>query len=211
MNERELQALLDRQAITEILYLYCRACDRGDETLLRSLFHPDSTHRHGGFEGLSQDFAGFAMKIIGRSKVTKHLLTNVSIEFEGAGASARAGANARGSTSANAGKGNGGGKGNSSAVDVACAESHYSAYHRAANRETGFDEDQFSGGRYLDRFERRDGQWKIAARIGLIDYEKFQAPAERAAAQLPPEARSRSFGEDALYELLGLERSRRLP
>lgn len=178
MNERELQALLDRQAITEILYLYCRACDRGDETLLRSLFHPNSTHRHGGFEGLSQDFAGFAMKIIGRSEVTKHLLTNVSIELDG---------------------------------DVAYAESHYSAYHRAANRETGLDEDQFSGGRYLDRFERRDGQWKIAARIGLIDYEKFQAPAERTAAQLPTSARSRRIGEDALYELLGLERSRRLP
>ena len=204
MNERALQTLLDRQAITEILYLYCRASDRGDETLMRSLFHPDSTHRHGGFEGLSQDFAGFAMKIIGRAKVTKHLLTNVSIELEGGSVGADAG------TGKGNGNGNDDGKGNGPG-DVAYAESHYSAYHRAPNRETGLDEDQFSGGRYLDRFERRDGQWKIAARIGLIDYEKFQAPAERAAAQLPPSARSRRIGEDALYELLGLERSRRLP
>ena len=178
MNDRDLQALLDRQAITEILYLYCRACDRADEVLLRSLFHADSKHRHGGFDGLSQDFAGFAMKIIARARVTKHVLTNVSIELDG---------------------------------DVAFTESHYSAYHRTVNRETGAEEDNFSGGRYLDRFERRDGRWKIAARIGLVDYEKFQAPGERGAAQLPPAARSRRLGEDALYELLGLERSRRLP
>lgn len=178
MSGRELQDLLDRQAITEILYLYCRACDRADEVLLRSLFHADSRHRHGGFDGLSQDFAGFAMKIIGKAKATKHVLTNVSIELDG---------------------------------DVAFAESHYSAYHRATNRDTGLEEDNFSGGRYLDRFERRNGGWKIAARVGLIDYEKFQAPTERGAAQLPPAARSRRLGEDALYELLGLERSRRLP
>jgi SnoaL-like domain len=173
-----LQHLLDRQAISEVLYLYCRACDRADEVLLRGCFHPDSTHRHGGFEGLSADFCGFTMKIIGRAKVTKHVLTNVSIEIDG---------------------------------DRAWSEAHYSAYHRTVRREDGTEEDNFSGGRYLDRFERREGRWRIAARIGLIDYERFQAPTDRGLAALPPAARSRRLNDDALYEVLGLERSRRLP
>jgi hypothetical protein len=173
-----IQSLLDRQSITEVLYLYCRACDRRDEVLLRACFHPDARHRHGGFAGLSSEFATMAIRIIGRAQVTKHVLTNVMIEVDG---------------------------------DRAWAESHYSAFHRFVDPETGRTEDNFSGGRYLDCFESRDGRWRIAERIGLLDYERFLPASERGAAQLPPEARSRRLGEDGLYEILGLERSRALP
>jgi hypothetical protein len=173
-----LQGLLDRQAITEVLYQYCRACDRGDEVLLRSCFHPGSLHRHGGFEGLSDDFCTMAMRIIGTARVTKHVLTNVQIELDG---------------------------------DVAFSEAYYHAYHRVANRQTGADEDNFSGGRYLDRFERRAGKWRIAKRVGLLDFERFDAPTERGLAQLPATARSRRLPDDELYVVLGLEGARKLP
>src|SRR5215467_3176030 len=78
-----LDELLDKQAITEVLYRYCRGCDRADEALLRSCFHPGSLHRHGGFEGTSADFATLAMKIIAGTRVCKHMLTNVLIELRG--------------------------------------------------------------------------------------------------------------------------------
>jgi hypothetical protein len=174
----ELQQLLDRQAIADVLHAYARACDRADETLLRACFHPDSRHRHGGFEGLSADFCGFAMRIIRKARVTKHVLSNLTIELAG---------------------------------DRAFSEVHYWAYHRVVERETAAEWDNFSGGRYLDRFERRAGLWRIAERIGLMDYERFDAPADRALADLPPAARSGRAPDDALYQVLGADRARRLP
>jgi hypothetical protein len=164
-----LQALLDRQAITEVLYLYCRACDRADEALMHSCFHPGSLHRHGGFNGTSADFVAMATKIIARARVTKHTLTNVLVELDG---------------------------------DRAFSESHYCAYHRLVAPGTGVEEDNFSGGRYLDRFERRDGRWRIVERLGLLDYERFEAPTERGFAKLPPTARSRRHPDDDVYALL---------
>ncbi len=54
--------------------------------------------------------------------------------------------------------------------DTAVVETHVSAYHRI---DFGAEEhDVFLGGRYLDRFERRDGQWRIAHRTMLYDWMK---------------------------------------
>jgi hypothetical protein len=47
IDPAELQALLDRQAITEQIYLYCRAVDRLDIPLGHSVFHDDATANYG--------------------------------------------------------------------------------------------------------------------------------------------------------------------
>jgi hypothetical protein len=164
-----LRSLLDKQAIAEVLCRYARACDRADEGLLRSCFHTDSTHRHGGFEGSSVDFCTLAMKIILATKLEKHLVSNVLIELDG---------------------------------DLAIAESHYVAYHRQVNQRTGEEEDMFSGGRFIDRFERRSGEWRIGQRIGLIDYERFDPIAERGFRHLTAAQKSQRQPEDALYGLM---------
>jgi SnoaL-like protein len=161
-----LEALVAKQAITEVLYRYARACDRADESLMRGCFHPGSLHRHGRFQGTSTEFVTVAMKIIRTAQMTKHLITNPLIEFAG---------------------------------DAALSECHYLAYHRIRNAETDSGEDNFSGGRYLDRFERRGGEWKIVERVGLLDFERFDPPAERDFAKLLPMQRSRRFPEDDLY------------
>ena len=54
MNEQLLTELLDKQSISDVIMTYARAIDRLDETMLRSVFHPDSQHAH-GFEGPSSD------------------------------------------------------------------------------------------------------------------------------------------------------------
>jgi len=52
--------------------------------------------------------------------------------------------------------------------EAAKVETHVNAYHRI---DFGTEEhDVFLGGRYLDRFERRDGQWRIAHRTMLYDW-----------------------------------------
>ena len=48
----DLQALVDKQAITEALYRYCRSVDRLDHALGHSVFHEDSHADYG--EGVSQ-------------------------------------------------------------------------------------------------------------------------------------------------------------
>jgi hypothetical protein len=54
--------------------------------------------------------------------------------------------------------------------DTAVAETHVTAYHRI---DTGDQErDVVIGGRYLDRLERRDREWRIAHRTMLYDWLK---------------------------------------
>lgn len=166
-SDAALQAILDRQVISDLLHRYCRGCDRADEAMLRSCFHADSSHRHGGFEGSSQDFVTLAMTIVKPLQMCKHMLGNIVIAIDG---------------------------------DVAESECHYFAYQRRIDAESGVEEDYFSGGRYLDRLERRAGDWGIVHRLGLLDFETFTAPTDRNLWQLEPFRRSGQWPEDPFYQ-----------
>ena len=62
--------------------------------------------------------------------------------------------------------------------DSATVESCFDAAHQA-RREDGRLEDEFIRGRYLDRFERRDGgPWKIARRVVVWDWSRIQPSGE---------------------------------
>jgi len=52
----------------------------------------------------------------------------------------------------------------------AFGEVYFQAYHKLAG-ETGF-EDLIIAGRYLDRYERRDGVWKFAYRSEIVDWSR---------------------------------------
>ena len=52
--------------------------------------------------------------------------------------------------------------------DAARVESHYHAYERR-RRASGVPYEMFVGGRYLDRFERRDGVWLFKERLAVVD------------------------------------------
>lgn len=80
---KQMDELLSRAQIQEVLMAYARGNDRVDEALIRSCFWPESTHKHGRFEGKSSDFVGFAMKIITGLKFTAHHISNVSIQVNG--------------------------------------------------------------------------------------------------------------------------------
>jgi uncharacterized membrane-anchored protein len=69
------------------------------------------------------------------------------------------------------------------------------------NEATGREEDFFTGGRYLDRFERRDGVWKIASRTGIADFERFDAPSDRLMWQMSAEKIGGKHPEDPVYAL----------
>jgi 3-phenylpropionate/cinnamic acid dioxygenase small subunit len=88
------------------------------------------------------------------------------------------------------------------AGDAAVSECHFWAHHRRVDARTGAEEDFFTGGRYLDRFERRGGVWKIATRKGVADFERFDAPSDRQMWSLPPDKIGGKHPDDPLYAML---------
>lgn len=145
----ELRGLLDKQAIAEVIYRYARAIDRCDIELLRDCFHPDSTHDHGEFEGSSLAFCDWAMELLTHLTATQHHIGNILIELHG---------------------------------ERAFSEAYWIAYHRIPAQAAasglvvsgGHETDLIIGGRYIDRFERRAGAWKIARRVGIHDFQRYQ-------------------------------------
>jgi ketosteroid isomerase-like protein len=79
----ELQSLLDKQAITELLHRYCRAVDRADLELLRDCYHDDATEDHGGtFKGPAADYIAQIAPVLPRSLMS-HTTSNILIELNG--------------------------------------------------------------------------------------------------------------------------------
>lgn len=79
----QVDMLLSRAAIEEVLLDYARGNDLCDEAMIRGCFWPESTHKHGGFDGTSSGFVDFAMKLLPRLKYSKHHISNVSIRVKG--------------------------------------------------------------------------------------------------------------------------------
>jgi len=55
--------------------------------------------------------------------------------------------------------------------DVARAETYAVAFHRFHDAD-GREQDMVAGLRYVDRFERRDGEWRIATRVCAFDWRR---------------------------------------
>jgi hypothetical protein len=139
IDQAKLQALLDKEEIREILYRYCRACDRADRALLESCYHPGAIEDHGAFFG---EAAEFAVNLVGNAarlyQRMGHMVSTINIELDG---------------------------------DVAHSEAYVCAggplVARAADGGTQV---RVIYGRYIDRFEKRDGEWRIAQRIVVKDW-----------------------------------------
>ena len=169
MSEALLDQLNSRAEITEVVLRYVRAIDRCDEDLLRSCFHPDSRHRHGSFEGASAEFCGFAIQVCRAVEATHHQLGPVSIELAG---------------------------------ETAFVETYFTSHHRfGAVPPPGGEphEDRFLGGRYVDRFERRDGVWKIAERQGINEWLRHEPSSDRGFWSGPAGQRGRRNRDDPVY------------
>lgn len=63
--------------------------------------------------------------------------------------------------------------------DAAWAEHYARAYHRVAGRDGAPDQDLVVNTRYVDRFERREGEWRIAHRMVVVDTDRVDEVRER--------------------------------
>jgi len=81
--------------------------------------------------------------------------------------------------------------------DQAFGEVYFQAYHKVAT-EDGF-EDLIIAGRYLDRYERRDGVWKFAYRSEVVDWSRSQ-PSNDPYFDLAPDCLRGGRQDDAVYQ-----------
>ena len=151
--ESKVQRLLDRQEIENVLGLYCRAIDRLDLELLKSVYHPDGTDDHGSFSGNAHEFAkqiiaGLAEVIIdGMHTVTHSVIEISSSRFATAESYYHAYQLC---------------PGGHDRVAAFFGEPYARAH--AAHGSIEGSHDYFCGGRYIDLFEKRAGCWKILRR-----------------------------------------------
>lgn len=173
--DADAATLAAKQAITEVMHAYCRGLDRRDRALLDACFHPDATTKYTTYEGPVSTFMDFAMQVLGGLVASHHQLGNVMVEVEG---------------------------------DQAITEAYFTAFHRLAKTgDPAFDGAKpdsvvLIGGRYIDRFEKRSGVWRIAHRIGIFDW-RHDAPAEDAGFldSEDPAVRGVPDHRDALYSI----------
>jgi ketosteroid isomerase-like protein len=167
-----VEELIDKQNILEVLYRYCRAVDRRDWELLKSVYYEDAIDDHGVFSGRGWDFVEFSKSLTATMGPTTHTIGNHLIELEG---------------------------------DVAYCESYLTAYHCDIPNSQGELIDMALGARYQDRFEKRDGEWRIANRRVIFDWNqnlptsaRWEGPMYQAF-----RPRGRCDATDPSYERLG--------
>jgi hypothetical protein len=91
----------------------------------------------------------------------------------------------------------------------AYSESYWIAYHRIPAQAGGAGivagrgeaTDFFVGGRYLDRFERRAGSWKIARRVGVHDWQRYEPAHDGGFFETSAAQRGARGGSDRVYHL----------
>ncbi len=137
--EAGLKVQSDRAAIADCTVRFCRAINRRDPALLRSVFHPDAIDDHGFFVGGREDFLKWVDSVYDALSFTQHYVTNQTIELSG-------------------------------------PEAHVETYWFLINVKHEDKAVILRGGRYIDRFEERDGVWAISARICLMEWNGLTLP-----------------------------------
>lgn len=81
MDQTKIGELLDREAIRDCLYRYCRGIDRADEAALRSSYWSDAHDNHGAYRGSAEGFIRLALGVFMTGPRNIHQITNILIEF----------------------------------------------------------------------------------------------------------------------------------
>jgi hypothetical protein len=150
--ERKLQAVVDRQEIEQILKLYCRAIDRVDVDLLKSIYHPEATDDHGSFSGNAHEFADYITTSMRTGIIDGiHTVTHCTIDVDGNFATSEAYYWAYQLC-----------PGGEDSVRAFFGDTYADAQLAAGKIEQN--QDYYCGGRYIDLFEKRAGVWKILRR-----------------------------------------------
>ncbi len=190
LNQYTPERIADRMQIQDIMYRWCRAVDRLDFEGIRKLFHSDAIDSHGVYTGGVDGLIEWIRERHKTIPVSVHHLGNMLIEF--------------------------------ATSDLALVETYiWSVQRYPANAKASLA--QLSGGkegkpgigidmagcsRYVDRFERRDGKWRIARRTVVFGIRMMHEIPEDAPVMLPEWTVQQRDRDDWIYQerrALGLE------
>jgi hypothetical protein len=146
----DVDTLFAKQAITEVIYRYCRAFDRMDRDMAATIWHPDGTcnytNKPGTPDTLARDYFGPSEAARGKLTNHSHQVTNILIELSGG---------------------------------RAVSESYFIALLQT-QPDNGKVQERIVRGRYLDRWSRRNGTWAIDHRHVIFDsFVSHDVPAHR--------------------------------
>lgn len=176
-----LEEISARMEIYDALMRYSKGIDRRDAELLESAYFPDAVdiRSYGPPDASPAGFAQRALEGFGElESFSQHHHTNIMMKVD-----VEAG--------------------------VAEVESYNIAVHPigplsgASQRpEDGKEHLRMIGGRYLDRFERRDGEWRIAKRVCVIDWSRSDVPGEDGFTDIRADLQSAGVGADPSYHVM---------
>lgn len=155
MNDAQLKTLMacaDRDAIENLLGIYCRAIDRLDVDLLKSVYHPDAVDDHGAICANAHEFADQIIATLSDICVySMHSIMHAVIEIDGDTAISEASYLGF----------------HTIASGAESIGNFFGAIYVDAQREAGKLEQRHEylcGGRYLDVLHKREGRWRIVRR-----------------------------------------------
>jgi ketosteroid isomerase-like protein len=83
-NEVQLQRIIDKEAIRDLVLLYARAIDRKDPALLRDLYTADATDSHGdSYDGSADGYCDFIERSFPYMPYSGHHVCNHLISVDG--------------------------------------------------------------------------------------------------------------------------------
>jgi hypothetical protein len=171
--------IADRMAIQDCMYRWCRSVDRLDFDAMRRVFHPEAVDHHGAFDGDVDGLVAWIRQRHGGIPFSMHAVSNMLIEFAG--------------------------------PDLALVESYVRTTQRypaeaaqalaqlAGGKAPEGATDLLTCSRYVDRFARRDGEWKILERTLVADWKQVVPVAADAPKPVPGWASGQRDQEDFVF------------
>ncbi|WEK42152.1 MAG: nuclear transport factor 2 family protein [Candidatus Sphingomonas colombiensis] len=168
-SDYDMAALAARAEIGDVIHRYCHATDRRNWWLMDSVFHEDAICHLSVIGGSWREFVAQGATLLEHVETTHHQVGNIQIAIDGA---------------------------------VAHVETYVTAFHRVPADApaggpfggTGEAYDAVFGARYIDRFQQRDGRWRIAERRSAAEYRHYRPVSEGALASVPAQFRG-AFGD----------------
>jgi ketosteroid isomerase-like protein len=168
-----LEELQARTAIEDCLKRFARAVDRQDWKSARAAYHDDAVDDHGFFKGPPDQFLAHIEKLHAQQDHSMHFNTNVLIEFQ--------------------------------SPDRAFVETYVLVLQRFRPGGPGVPPEaaglrNMASARYMDRFEKRNGEWRVVHRT-LVFGDIVGEPMNEALA-FPPDFTVQKHGlDDPIYRL----------
>jgi hypothetical protein len=147
--------IADRFMIQDLMYRWCRAVDRLDRQGMLDIFHPGAIDSHGPYTGPAEGLVDWILQRHEPIAVSSHFIGNLLIEFV--------------------------------TEDLALVESYVRTIQQyppegkaqlaqltgGASGDPEAAMDMFTSSRYMDRVERRHGEWRIARRDLIQDWKQL--------------------------------------